>query len=952
MKKIILKLLVFTISFQLFISIFNIEQVFAWSLTVDFENPGWYTVTQGTWNRTTADKYEGSYSIVADNWWNDNSTSCFEISRDSAYNTKISFAYKVSSEADYDFLHFYIDWNEQNKWSWDVAWSTYSQPTWTWSHTFKWCYTKDSSVSKGSDTAWIDIFNDKDQVVTTTTILDFESTWWYTVIDWTWNRTTADKYEGSYSIVADNWWAGNSTSCFTRDETFSDTWTISFAYKVSSESWYDYLRFYIDWTEENKWSWDVAWSTYSQTTWSWSHTFKWCYTKDGSTNQGSDTAWVDIVTKKFTKDAIFLDEITPIWVTNNTTPDYTFYTPITWDITYSWSCDSSTTSVTSTGNTTITFNTLTEGIHNDCKIMISNSTDSSEWLPISSFTVDLTAPIITENTPIDEQVFNWNYQIIVGHSDTWGIDLTWTTINIEKWLWGNSWTWVTNNVLTNINTTNTWTTADFSGNDWKYRILYTAKDLAWNISNKTIIFYIDTDTIVDFENTSWYTADPSDWDRETTKVYEWNYSFESKNTDDNTSACFTVDEKIPGTWSVDFYYSVSSEQNYDFLRFYIDWTEQDKWSWNIDWTKSPTYTFDADNDHELKWCYTKDWSVSKWDNRARVDYIVMQRTDKPTISEVTAVSTPTTDNTPDYTFNTSISWDIAYSWSCNVSWNPTSATWWDNTITFWTLADWDYNDCQIQVTSSSDTTPWLNVSSFTVDANWPIYSSVFPNLNQIIPKNNFNIILNYSDSPSWVDDTTANIKLYKWDSTNSSWNDISSNLWTWTISTSQASYPTSWLNYWKYKYDFSIKDTLGNQSSKSIEFYIDEPELIISTWNINIWKLNSNTNTFWDTLTVTVKTVWAWFRIKLKKNKALTHTNNNDFIPYYNWSVWMWYDKNNNWNLSDYNDDIILSDSWTLNTDWNLNTYTYTLKMWAIIDKLQAAGDYSWKIDFWIDLDY
>ena len=28
----------------------------------------------------------------------------------------------------------------------------------------------------------------------------------------------------------------------------------------------------------------------------------------------------------------------------------------------------------------------------------------------------------------------------------------------------------------------------------------------------------------------------------------------------------------------------------------------------------------------------------------------MQRSDKPTISEVTAVSTPTTDNTPDYTF--------------------------------------------------------------------------------------------------------------------------------------------------------------------------------------------------------------------------------------------------------------------------------------------------------------
>jgi hypothetical protein len=32
----------------------------------------------------------------------------------------------------------------------------------------------------------------------------------------------------------------------------------------------------------------------------------------------------------------------------------------------------------------------------------------------------------------------------------------------------------------------------------------------------------------------------------------------------------------------------------------------------------------------------------------------MQRDNKPTISEVTAIPTPTTDNTPNYTFNTSI----------------------------------------------------------------------------------------------------------------------------------------------------------------------------------------------------------------------------------------------------------------------------------------------------------
>jgi len=36
--------------------------------------------------------------------------------------------------------------------------------------------------------------------------------------------------------------------------------------------------------------------------------------------------------------------------------------------------------------------------------MVSNSTDSSEWLPVSEFIIDTTAPIITENIPQNEEV--------------------------------------------------------------------------------------------------------------------------------------------------------------------------------------------------------------------------------------------------------------------------------------------------------------------------------------------------------------------------------------------------------------------------------------------------------------------------------------------------------------------------------------------------------------------
>lgn len=68
----------------------------------------------------------------------------------------ISFARKVSSEAGYDYLEFYIDGIRQNRWSGEVPWSVVSFPISAGSHTLLWRYIKDYSVASGSDAAWID----------------------------------------------------------------------------------------------------------------------------------------------------------------------------------------------------------------------------------------------------------------------------------------------------------------------------------------------------------------------------------------------------------------------------------------------------------------------------------------------------------------------------------------------------------------------------------------------------------------------------------------------------------------------------------------------------------------------------------------------------------------------------------------------------------------------------
>ncbi len=74
----------------------------------------------------------------------------------------LSFYWRVSSEANYDFLRFYIDGVEQSgAISGSVNWTQKTYSITAGSHTLKWAYTKDGSVSSGSDAGWVDqvVFN-------------------------------------------------------------------------------------------------------------------------------------------------------------------------------------------------------------------------------------------------------------------------------------------------------------------------------------------------------------------------------------------------------------------------------------------------------------------------------------------------------------------------------------------------------------------------------------------------------------------------------------------------------------------------------------------------------------------------------------------------------------------------------------------------------------------------
>ncbi len=122
--------------------------------TGDFTKYDWqFSATP--WNITTETTHGGTYAAKSGAISENGSTS-MTLSVNVVAAGSMSFWYMVSSEANYDKLHFYIDGNEVNSWSGESAWTEVTTAVTTGTHTFAWTYTKDGSVSNGSDCAWID----------------------------------------------------------------------------------------------------------------------------------------------------------------------------------------------------------------------------------------------------------------------------------------------------------------------------------------------------------------------------------------------------------------------------------------------------------------------------------------------------------------------------------------------------------------------------------------------------------------------------------------------------------------------------------------------------------------------------------------------------------------------------------------------------------------------------
>lgn len=120
---------------------------------VDNTSLTWTTTGSATWYAETTISYYGGSAAQSGAIGNNQTTS---VQTTVAGPAQVSFYWKVSSEANYDFLKFYIDGAVQTSISGNVDWQQQTYALLSGSHTLKWEYSKDPSVSSGSDAGWID----------------------------------------------------------------------------------------------------------------------------------------------------------------------------------------------------------------------------------------------------------------------------------------------------------------------------------------------------------------------------------------------------------------------------------------------------------------------------------------------------------------------------------------------------------------------------------------------------------------------------------------------------------------------------------------------------------------------------------------------------------------------------------------------------------------------------
>ncbi|MDP8204631.1 MAG: FlgD immunoglobulin-like domain containing protein, partial [Candidatus Tenebribacter mawsonii] len=123
----------------------------------------------------------------------------------------------------------------------------------------------------------------------------------------------------------------------------------------------------------------------------------------------------------------------------------------------------------------------------------------------------------------------------------------------------------------------------------------------------------------DFDNYDWVMGGSANWVISTDAI-EGVYSAKSGTITHNQHTDLQLTMDVLSDGEISFYRKVSSENNYDYLEFYIDGAMQEDWAGTVGWSQV-TY-FVQEGTRTFKWVYDKDGSVSTGSDCAWIDNII------------------------------------------------------------------------------------------------------------------------------------------------------------------------------------------------------------------------------------------------------------------------------------------------------------------------------------------
>ncbi len=373
-------------------------------------------------------------------------------------------------------------------------------------------------------------------------------------------------------------------------------------------------------------------------------------------NEGSATTYT------WTIDATgpTLVEILPVTnPSNDATPSYTFSSTEAGSITYGGSCTSPDTAAI-VGNTTVTFSALSDGTYSNCSLSVTDGLGNSTTLPITTFTIDTVAPTaMLSGTPA-----------LHSNATSATITVAGSEVTHYKYKIDND------SYSAEIAVSSPITLNNLS--EGSHTISVVGRDAAGNWQ-----LVVDTTTFA--------------WSIDTTAPILGQITAVPTPATDNTPS----------------YTFISTEAGViTYIGSCISGSAAAVVGMN-------TIIFNVLPDGTYASCSLTVTDISGNVSQALSISSFTIDTTGPTLTEITPVTTPTNDTTPNYTFSSNETGWITYGGGCSSATN--SAVVGSNTITFNALVDGVYSACTVRVIDAlGNVSNVLTITSFTIDTIPPV----------------------------------------------------------------------------------------------------------------------------------------------------------------------------------------------------------------------------------------